>query len=298
MMAIGTFVFLISILSTIWIFRRMSKTSHGKGGSRNSNLNDILNLLLFICHGVKCVHSIILACVDIVFHDYYALCEEMWKRHAFCIFLNMLPYTFLLMSVFVYLLISCVRMIACVFPFRLGIVSVSKPIICATVIFLCTSLTVSYLPHRRMGILGTNESYVALGFGLILPTTIHGQNVRSLLCNVLPLVTMLLLSSAFNIACIHTIFQKTRELNESPNLLSRRRGSVIRCIAALVLPLCCQLPFILLHVFAVSGIQFSSAMSVAATLFTLYGYSIINAVLYVAITPDFIHSTLHYICRK
>ena len=206
-MVIGAFVFLISISCTIWICRQMSKASkpQDKGRSRNSNLNDILNMLLFICHGIKGIHSIILACVDIVLRDYYALHEEMWQRHALCILLNMLSYTFLLMPVFVSLLISCVRMIACVFPFHLAIVSVSKPIICATGIFLCTFLTVSYLPHSRTGILGTDESHVALGFGLILPTTVHGQYMRSLLCYVFPLVTMLLISSAFNIACIQTV---------------------------------------------------------------------------------------------
>ncbi len=292
-MVIGAFVFLISTSSTMWIFRRIAKASHDQGRSRNRNLSDILSLVLFICHAMKGIHSISLACVDIVLRDYYALHEEMWKRHALCIILNMLPYTLLLMSIFVSLLISCMRMIACVFPFHLAIVSVSKPIICATVIFLCISLTVSYLPHSRTGILGTNESHIALGFGFILPTIIHGKYVV-LLCYVFPLVTMLLLSSAFNIACIQSLVQKTWELNESPNALSRRRGSVIRFIAALILPLCCQLPLMILHAVAASGIQFSPAMSVAATLFTLYGYPIINAVLYVVITPDF----LHYICRK
>ncbi len=300
-MVIGASVLLISISCIIWICRRISKASQprDKGGSRNRNLNAVLNVLLFICHGIKGIHSIILACVEIVLRDYYALHEEMWKRHALCILLNMLPYTFLLVSIFVSLLISCVRMIACVFPFRMAIVSVSKPITCATVIFLCTSLTVSSLPHSRTGILDSNESHVALGFGLILPTMMHGQYVRSLLCNVFPLVTMLILSSAFHIACILTLFQKTRDLkNKSPNVSSGRRGSIIRCIASLILPLCCQLPLIILHVVVASGIQFSPAISVTATLFTLYGYPIINAVLYVIITPDFIHCILHYICRK
>ncbi len=294
---VGAFVFVISVCSIVWVLQRIAKSSQEKGRTRNTNLNDILNLLLFICHGLKGVHSIILACVDIMFHGYYALHEEMWKRHVLCIVLNMLLYTLVLVSIFVSLLISYMRMIACVFPFHLATVSVSKPI-CSIVIFLCISLSVSYLPHTNIGIWDTNYSHVALGFGLILPIVIHGQSMWTLVGVVFPLGSMLLMSSAFQIACIHALLQKAQQLKETQNILLHRRGSVVRCIATLALPLCIQLPLMFLHVVAALDIEFSPVVSMMATLLMLYGYSIISTVLYVVITPDFINCVLHNICYK
>ncbi len=293
----GAFVFFINICSVIWILQRMVKSSQERDKSRNTNLNNILNLLLFICHTLKSVHSISIACVDMVFYDYYALHEGMWKRHPLCIILNMLPYTSLLVSIFVSLLISFMRMIACVFPFHLATVSVSKPI-CATVIFVCISLSISYLPHTNIGIWDTNYPHVALGFGLILPIVMHGQSMWTWLGVVFPLGSMLILSSAFQIACIHALLQKARQLKESPNIVLRRRGSIVRCISTLALPLCCHLPLLFLHIVAALDIEFSPDMSMIVTLYTLYSYSIINTVLYIIIAPDYIKCIMNRICHK
>ncbi len=292
-MGAGAFVF-ISMTSTMWISQSIADSSYDRTWKRNRNLNNILNLLLFICHGLKGTHSMTLACVDIVFHDHYALHEETWKRHTVCIVLNMLAYALLLVSIFVSLLISYMRMIACVFPFKLATVSVHKPIL-ALVIFLCISLTISYLNYRDMISLYTSEPHVAMGFGVILPSGTHGHFLWSLLGYVVPVVIMLLLSSAFQIACIHALLVKIQTLKASSNIFSHRRGSLVRCIVAVVLPLCCQMLF--LHVAAASGVALSPEVSMAGTLFTLHGYSIISALIYVVITPAFINCILHRMRR-
>ncbi len=289
----GTVVVVISIGSAIWIFQSM-RAKQSKENSNNRNLNNILNVLLFICHGLKGIHALTLAGVGFVFHDYYALHEEMWKRHVLCVLLNMVSYSSLMMSLLVYLLMSCTRMIACVFPFDLAKVSLTK-IILSIVIFLLITLIISYLPYSAIGNSNLDDSQMVLGFGLVLPSIILDQSLWSLLGYVFPLTIILLVSSAFQIACIRTLCKKQMELKGS--ILSNRRGSIVRCVAALVLPLCCQMPLMLLHIAAVSHIELPPSVSVAVTMLTLYGFSVSNVALYVVATPAFIDFILRCIRR-
>ncbi len=50
----------------------------------------------------------------------------------------------------------------------------------------------------------------------------------------------------------------------------------------------------ILHVAAASGVVLLREVSMAATLFTLHGFSIISALFYVVITPAFINCILHH----
>ena len=291
----GIIVFFVSICSVVWIFRRMrAKVSRDKPSNRN--LNNIFSLLVFICHGLKGIHGITLACVDIVFHNYYALHEEMWKGHAICILLNMFSYTSLMAALFLSLLISYTRMVACVFPFRLASVSLTKTV-GAAVIFLLITMCVSYLPYSAIGSSNLRDSQMALGFGLILPILTHDQSLWSSLGYVFPSITILFVSSAFQISCIYALCKKPGELKRSLNSLPHRRKSVVRCIAAMVLPLCCQMPLPFLHIAAASNMALPPRVAVAMTLLTLHGYSVINATLHVAMTPAFIDFIWRYTRR-
>ncbi len=278
-------VFAVSIGSDIWIFQSMIAKDL-KHKSSKKNMNTILTFLLFTCHALTGIHSVILACVGFVFHDYYALYEEMWKKHALCVLLNMCSYTSLMMSLFVYLIMSYTRMIACVYPLHLARLSLTE-IISPIVMFLLITLCISYLPYSSIGSWSFTEYQMALGFGLVLPSAIHDQSLWSLLGFVFPLATILLVSSAFQISCIHALCKKAVPLKGSSNISSNRRGSIVRCIAALSLPLCCQLPLLFLHVAAASHIKIPPDVSVAVTMFTIHGYSVINVILYVVITPAF-----------
>ena len=283
----GLSVFFISMFSVSWSLRKVSVGLKNKATSGNRNLNSILNLILFICHGLQSIHAIILACVDIVFHDYYSLYEEVWKKHPLCLMLNISLYTLLLVSVFLTLLVSYMRMIACVYPFSLVMITASQ-LICAIIICLCISLSVSYLPHSGLVGSSVDKSHMTLGLSIVLPIIDHDQLLWSLMCYVLPLSVMIITSSAFQIACIRALLQKAGQLKEFSTNIPQRRGSVARCAAALVLPVCLQMPLLFLHVAAMTGTVIPPQISVAATMFTLHGYGIINAILYIVITPDFI----------
>ncbi len=283
----GTCVICITICSVTWIAQRIREGSNSKTKGRNRNPSNILNLFLFVSHGLEGIHVIILGGIDFIFHDYYALYEEKWKSHPLCILLNMLSYTLVLVTVFLYLLISCIRMIACAFPFQISNISLTK-IIWATVIFVSFTFGTSYLPYSGIDRLYTKEPHLALGFGLVIPVAIHGQPLWSLLGYVLPLITMLLVSCAFQIACIRAILKKPQELKESLTRLQHRRVSAGRCVVTMVLPLCCHIPLLILHVAAASGMEISPHVSVVLTMLTLHVYSLINAILYVFITPAFI----------
>ncbi len=126
---------------------------------------------------------------------------------------------------------------------------------------------------------------MTLGFGLVLPGIMHDHSLWSLLGYIFPFTTMLFVSSAFQIACIRTLCKKQVRLKASS--LSHRRGSIVRCVAALVLPLCCQLPLVFLHVDDASHIEFPPSVSVAVII-TLHGFSLSNVALYVVATPEFI----------
>ena len=284
-LALGTCVLCVSICSVIWIFQRLREGSDHK--AKNRNPSDILSLILFVSHCLVGIHVITLVGVSLVFQDYYALYEEKWKRHPLCILLNMLSYTLALVTMFLHLLISCIRMIACAFPFHISDVSLTK-IMWVTVIFSSIVFGVSYWPYSDMIRLHINENHLALGFGLVMPVAIHGPTLWSLLGYVLPLTTMLFVSSAFQITCIHALLKKPQQLNASLSSLSHRRVSAGRCILNLVLPLCCHTPLLIGHAAASSDMEIPPYVSVVLTIYTLHVCSITNAILYVAITPAFI----------
>ncbi len=287
-MVAGIVTFCFSIFSVIWIFQR--KIIH-KHKLRKRNPNDILNLLLFICHGLKAIHVITLVCVDFAFHGYYALHEEKWKRHPLCILLNMLLYTLVLVTMFLSLLSSYARMMACAFPFHLLSVKLAK-MIWAAVIFLSVTLCVSYLPHSGIDGSHVNEPHHALGFSLVLPVIKRGQPMWSVFGYVFPMTTMLMVSCAFQITSIRVLLKKPRQLETPSMSLSNRRRSAARCIVILILPLCCHIPLLVLHIAAASGVELRPYLSVVVMLSTLTLYSILDAILYVVITPVFIDFSL------
>lgn len=214
----------------------------------------------------------------------------MWKRHPLCILLNMFSYSLFLMSTFVFLVTTYMRMIACVYPLKLSSMSASWPI-WAIIIFLFISFGVSYIPYSSLIGSYIDEPQMTLGFGLILPVMMHGQYAWSLLGYVTPVFIMLCVSSAFQLAYIHTLIQRQEVLSQCSKTLphyAHRQGSVVRCVITLILPLCCQMPLLFLHVASMFGAEFSPHVTLAATILTLLVYSVGNSVLYVIITPHFI----------
>ena len=287
----GILVLIISIGCIIWIVQRIKESLRDKIHSGSRSPNNILNIFLFVCHGLKGIHMITLACADIVLSDQYALYEQTWKRHPLCMLLNMFSYTLLLVSIFIFLLATFMRMIACVYPFKLSSMSTSRPI-CATIIFLLVCFGVSYIPHS--GIIGSyiDEPHMTVGFGLILPIMMHQEYWWSLLGYVTPVAVMLCIASAFQLACIRALARRPETLNKCSKNLSSRRRSVMRCIATLILPLCCQVPLLLLHISSIFGAEYSPYITLTATLVTLNVYSVASAILHVGITPDFIAKIL------
>ncbi len=283
----GILLLFISICCTCWISQRIKYALRDKTHSGNKSLNNILNLFLFVCHGLNGIHMITLACVDIVLHDQYALYEQKWRRHPLCMLLNMFSYILMLVSIFVFLLVTYLRMIACVYSFKLGSISASRPI-WAIIIFLLFSFGVCYIPYSGIGGAHIDEPQMALGFGLILPIRMHDQYWWSLLGYVTPVAVMLCVSSTFQVACIRVLSRRSKTLNQCSKALSSRRRSVVMCIATLILPLCCQLPLLLLHVASIFGVEYSPYITLAATVATLNVYSVASAILYVIITPEFI----------
>ncbi len=234
-----------------------------------------------------------LVCVDFFLHDQYALYEQVWKRHPLCTLLNMFSYASFLVSIFLSLLVSYMRMIACVYPFKLGSVSASGPV-CAILIFLCVSFAVSYIPYSGIIGLYIDEPQMTLGFGLILPVMMHGYYVWSLAAYAIPVAIMICGSAAFQLACIHTLTRRPKSLNQCSKTLPHRQRSVVRCLITLILPLCYQIPLLLLHVAGMFGIEFSPQVALGTSVSTLLVYSLGSAVLYVAITPTFIS----FICAR
>ncbi len=287
----GTFVLFICTCSIIWICREM-KGLGDKAGLTNKNLNNILNLIMFTCHCFKGLHMIILPIADAVFHGYYALYEEIWRRYPLCILLNMLSYTCLLGSTFVYLLIAYMRMIAIVYPFKLSSVSVSRPI-GAIAFFLCISLIISYLPFSGITSLRISERHVGLGLAVLLPFVRHRHEFTWVLSTyVFPMASVLCVSSALQTICICVLIKNSRTRKQNLQAPAQGRGPVGRCVAALLLHLCCQMPLVCLHITNMSGIDFPPHFAVAATVLTLLISPIADGTLFVVITPDFLSYVL------
>ncbi len=293
-MVSGVLILLISLCSAIWIYRRIIVLGdRTKSGKSKLNVNNILNLLLFICHGFQGIHLITISCVDIVFHGYYALYAELWRRHSLCVLLNMFSYLLVMLSMFVSLLTARMRMIACVYPFKLSTLPISR-LFWAIGIFLCVLLAISYIPYSGIGQRHLDDPHMTLGFGLLLPAVQQGQLLWTLLYFVFPSAVILGVSAAFQTACVYTLVKKQKNMKRCLQTSADRRGAIARCIAAMALPTCCQMPLMCLHIASVSDVAFSPHVAVAATVLTLLSYPIVNAVLFVAITPAFVSYALSF----
>ncbi len=238
-------------------------------------------------HGVKGMHLITLACAHIILHDQYALYEQIWKSHPLCMLLNMFSYTSFLMSVFVSLLVTYLRMIACVYPFKLSKISLPQPIL-SILIFLCVSFGISYMPYSGIIFSHIDEPQLTLGLGLIPPIMKHGHYTWSLLGYVVPVAVMLFMFSVLQLACIRALTRQSKMLNRCSMTPPHRRRPLLRCVAMLILPLFCQMPLLLLHLASMFGAVLSTRVAFTVTVLVLNVHSVIRAVEHVGITPDFI----------
>ena len=136
--------------------------------SLKANIYNVLLLLLFASHLYVCIYFFTILSIDHLSARYYAFFDETWRHHGVSSLLHTLSYAFFQLTPFVCVLISLVRTIGVVYPFKAQ--SISTPtLLISILIWFIILMCLGYsgiawiLPEYQ------NSAESALGLGLLLP---------------------------------------------------------------------------------------------------------------------------------
>ncbi len=267
--------------SIAWLAHTISKTQ------RDRRKSDIITMIIFIIDFFKGVHFVILAVVDVLLKDNYGLYDDLWRRFGLCIVLNTTSYASLLVSTFVSLTISIMRMQAIIFPFNVHKISTIR---CLIVVLALTTITLilGYLPYSGVTDSVSNKSDSGLCLGIILPMS-HNENLKwKVAAFVCPIALMLCIKASSQIASAYSIAHSRNKMKAVPASLPSRRPAVIRCLVSCLATLCSHMPLLLAHVATAAGVQMSVPISEAITILTLVVDPVIHVSLYIFASPSFL----------
>ncbi len=253
-------------------------------GTYNKILYNVLFLLLFVSNVYVSIYFLTILTIDQLSAGYYSFFDETWRHHSVASLLHTLSYAFFQTTPFVCFLISSVRTISIINPFKVQGISIRVLltfILIWFVVFMClgySSIT-WIVPEYK----DSPES--ALGLGLLLPGLGREEGYVQLymLLFIFPNATVLLffcLSQAMLI----------QRLNKTPIIsdVSRiwRMKTIRASVNALLLVILQYCPFLVVHILAMVPVAIKANVEVV-TIWTLVFIPTGNVLLYVLYSNDF-----------
>lgn len=253
----------------------------------DNNLYNILSSLNFGTNLYICVYCFIISFVDHVYKGHYFFFDEVWRQSTACILLNCLSYSFFQTMAFLCTLISCIRTIAILYPFKAPEISVWGTLIAVMLWFvICIIVSYSCLTWVWPGFYKISET--AVGLALVLPGIGHEKvNVQwHMLLFIVPSVLVL-----FCFCCTQGIGIKglMKESDTGATEIARRnrRRASRTSLVTLILTLVQFCPLLLMHILAVFGVTVQPNISFFFTITTLFLIPLINVILHVVISGAF-----------
>ncbi len=268
-------------LAVAWLIYRIRFAQSSK------SLYNILLLLLFTSNVHVCIYFFTMLSIDQFSASYYSFFDETWRHHAVSSLLHTLSYALFQTTAFVCLLISSVRAIATVYPFKAKDISMWAPLI-SVFIWLVFSICLSYSGITWIFPEYKNSPESALGLGLLLPAL--GRERREdrgvplhMLAFIIPNATVLLFfcfSQGILIRCLN----ETHAISGAS--LIRRKKARRTSVLALLLVIIQYCPLLATHILAMFPVPLTANVAVIVTIWTLVVTPAGNFFLYVVLPSD------------
>ncbi len=253
--------------------------------ANRKSLYSILSLLLFASSLYVCIYVFTIASIDHLSAGYYSFFDEPWRHHAGCYLLNTLSYAFFQTTLFVCILISVVRTIGTVYPFKAQDISLRA---------LLVSISLWFIVSTFLGYSGIawifpeyNKSpESALGLGILLPPLRRevGNVPFHMLLFVVPNAAVLLIF-CFLQALLILGLNRTSAISDASGRQQKKatRTSVI----SLLLFTLQYGPLLLVHILTILSVSIKENVGVIVTIWTLVFVPLGNVLLYVCFSIDF-----------
>ena len=274
--------------AVIWLIYRM------RFGSYKKSVYRVLLLLLLASNMYTCIYFFTILSIDQFSASYYSFFDETWRHHAVSSLLHTLSYALFQTTAFVCLLISSVRAIATVYPFKAKDISMWASLISVLMWFgFSTCLGYSGITWIFPEYKNSPES--VLGLGLLLPAM--GREERGvplhMLAFIIPNATVLFFFCFSQGMLIHRLNESTRAISGAS--LIRRKKARRTSVLALLLVIIQYCPLLATHILAMFPVPLTANVAVIVTIWTLVVTPAGNVFLYVVFRSDF-HRLFIRIC--
>ncbi len=281
----GTLWFIGSILSSLvflavaWYIYQISVRAHGK------SLINILLLILFASDLYVCIYFITMLSVDQLSARYYSFFDGLWRHHALSSLLHTMSYAFFQTTPFVCLMISSVRTIAAVYPFKAQNISMWV-FLFSIFIWFVVSLCLGYSGITWIFPDYKNSSYSAFGLGLLLPGFVREwkQVPLHMLAFIIPNATVLLLI-CFSQAMMLRGLTNMPILSDASRIRRKKaRRTSVNVLLLVILQYC---PLLVAHILAMFPVYAKLDVEIILTMWTLVFIPAGNILLYLCFSSDF-----------
>ncbi len=238
----GATLLVITLFTVAWLSHQIRSTEGGL------NIN-ILLLALFLSHLYFAFYFLIIAFANSIWDGYYSLYEDMWRTHFVCIFCNGCSFASYHSATFISLVISAVRMIATLYPFKARTLPVVPQVI-AIIVWFNGVLIAGYLVTFFTDHSSHPDS--ALGLGLLLPVRDTKVPRWTFALFVAPNVLMQI---GFAFCQCMTIFKlrRTSEILKSNSSVSKKKRGVVLSLITLIVVILGNIPLLSMHVLGMTG---------------------------------------------
>ena len=256
-----------------------------RGNSKS--IYNILLLLLLASNLYVCIYFFTILSIDHLSANSYSFFDETWRQHTVCSLLNILSYAFFQTTPFVSLLISCVRVIGTVYPFKAQDISMWALLVSILLWFLISTCLgysgIAWVFHEY-----SNSPESALGLGLLLPS-LRGEERYvpfHMLLFIVPNAIILLFFCCLQARLLRGL-NETAVVSDASQL--RQRKAIRTSAITLLLFILEYCPLLLVHILTLFQVSVKANVKVIVTIWTLFFIPVGNVLLYVLFTNDFLY---------
>ena len=286
MSALRTILWLVGCILSSLIFPTVSWYIYQiREKAKSKSLYNFLLLLLFASSLYFCIYFFTIASIDHLSAGYYSFFDEPWRHHAGCYLLNTLSYAFFQTTPFVCILISVVRTIGTVYPFKAQDISL-RALLVSIVLWLIVSTFLGYSGIAWIFPEYNKSPESAFGLGLLLPPVRHeeGDEAFHMLLFIIPNAAVLF-TFCFVQALLIWGLSRTSGISDASE---RRQKKAIRTsVISLLLFTLQYLPLLLIHILTIFPVSIKANVGVIVTILTVVFVPLGNVLLYVCFSSDF-----------
>ena len=276
---IGGFLSSVIFPAVAWYIYQIKTRAHSK------SLIDVLLLILFASHLYVCIYFFTLLSVDLLSARYYSFFDESWRHHIACSIFHTLSYAFFHTTLFVCLMISCVRTIVTIYPFKANDISL-RGFLISILIWFVVSICLGYSGSTWIFPEYKKSPYSALGLGVLLPGfEREGRHIPlHVLIFIIPNATVLFFF-CFSQAML------LQGLNNVPVISgaseTRRKKAIHTSVIVLVLVILQYCPLLIVHIFAIFQVSMQANVEAIVTIWTSVFIPPGNVLVYLSFSRDF-----------